>query len=289
VSALQQRDIPGELACFFVPTGLLYFADHLRVCVCVLLVAQSNVDYAQLLPTDQIRLVTVISSSQTRPNNLWWQRFLACLQDSFPSYSPNQLVMLLRPILEMSGRPPQAWLAAHESALLTANRHSREMLSSDGWLALLNCYSCLMYQPSEEFEGIFERYIFGALPSLGAWGLASLVGSVARLQMPRSAQLEEGIVERLEQVGCAAWRSGSAEICLALGICLPSWPYVCVCGFMAGIMYMSAFRGEVVGLLGGMCCWQGRVEVRSSSTAVRVFCSHSADLSHGAVGGAVCY
>jgi hypothetical protein len=230
VSALQQRDIPGELACFFVPTGLLYFADHLRVCVCVLLVAQSNVDYAQLLPTDQIRLVTVISSSQTRPNNLWWQRFLACLQDSFPSYSPNQLVMLLRPILEMSGRPPQAWLAAHESALLTANRHSREMLSSDGWLALLNCYSCLMYQPSEEFEGIFERYIFGALPSLGAWGLASLVGSVARLQMPSSSRLEEGIVERLDKVRCLP--GGVAVLDGGGGqgeMCLPVWPVSCVC------------------------------------------------------------
>eukprot|EP00775_Hariotina_reticulata_P004494 gene4494-4747_t len=136
------------------------------------LLLTSDVDTAQLLPTDQ---------------------------DSFPSYSPNQLVMLLMPLLEMSGRPPQAWLAAHESALLTANRHSLETLSPDGWLALLSCYSRLMYKPSEEFEGVFERYIVGVLPTLGAWGLASLVGSVARLQMPCSPQLEEGIVKRLDR------------------------------------------------------------------------------------------
>jgi hypothetical protein len=69
-----------------------------------------------------------------------------------------------------------------------------------GWLLLLQCYSRLMYRPSSDFEGALERYCLGVLPGLGPAALASLVGSAARLQLPLSPQLEDGIITRLEQV-----------------------------------------------------------------------------------------
>jgi hypothetical protein len=73
-----------------------------------------------------------------------------------------------------------------------------------GWLLLLECYSRLMYRPSTDFEGALERYCLGVLPGLGPEALASLVGSAARLQLPLSPQLEDGIITRLEQVW---WKS----------------------------------------------------------------------------------
>jgi hypothetical protein len=57
-----------------------------------------------------------------------------------------------------------------------------------------------MYRPSTDFEGALERYCLGVLPGLGPEALASLVGSAARLQLPLSPQLEDGIITRLEQV-----------------------------------------------------------------------------------------
>jgi hypothetical protein len=69
-----------------------------------------------------------------------------------------------------------------------------------GWLLLLECYSRLMYRPSTDFVGALERYCLGVLPSMGPQALASLVGSAARLQLPLSPQLEDGIITRLEQV-----------------------------------------------------------------------------------------
>lgn len=69
-----------------------------------------------------------------------------------------------------------------------------------GWLLLLECYSQLMYRPTADFEGALERYCLGVLPGLGPQGLASLVSSAARLQLPLSPQLEDAIITRLEQV-----------------------------------------------------------------------------------------
>lgn len=120
--------------------------------------------------------------------------------------------MLLISLSEMGGRPPQAWLAAHESALLTndARSNSDEALSPEGWLLLLECYARMMYKPSEQFQSAFERYMAGVLgpqSSLTPGGLGSLVGSAARLQLACSPQLEEGLISTLNKVRtlCSAW------------------------------------------------------------------------------------
>lgn len=111
--------------------------------------------------------------------------------------------MLLVSLSDIGGRPPQAWLAAHESALLTNNTHSKQALSPEGWLLLLECYAQLMYQPSGELESVFERYMAGVLgshTSLSPGGLASLVGSAGRLQLACSSQFEDGIISSIDEV-----------------------------------------------------------------------------------------
>jgi hypothetical protein len=92
----------------------------------------------------------------------------------------------------------------HPADLLVATERGTSTVLQ-GWLLLLECYSRLMYRPSTDFEGALERYCLGVLPGLGPAALSSLVGSAARLQLPLSPQLEDGIVTRLEQVrrgGC---------------------------------------------------------------------------------------
>jgi hypothetical protein len=106
-----------------------------------------------------------------------------------------------------------------------------------GWLLLLECYSRLMYRPSTDFEGAMERYCLGVLPGMGPEALASLVGSAARLQLPLSPQLEDGIITRLEQVRCiCVWGCcKSVNVC----ICCRSL-HVCGCDGGSGHVYTSA-------------------------------------------------
>lgn len=174
-------------------------------CCCLCRCLQSHVDYAKLQPQDQLCLLSLLAASQTRPNIIWWQTFLATLQQSLTEHTPAQLVMLLMSLSDIGGRPSQAWLAAHESALLTTNTHSnfKQALNSEGWILLLQCYARLMYQPSGEFESAFERYMAGVLgpqTSLSPGGVAGLVSSAGRLQLACSSQLEEGIISSLQQV-----------------------------------------------------------------------------------------
>ncbi|WIA16061.1 hypothetical protein OEZ85_012788 [Tetradesmus obliquus] len=166
------------------------------------LLVQCHVNYSRLTPQDMLRLLGLLAGSQTRPNNIWWQGFLSTLQMQLPVLTPAQLVIALASMCEMGGRPPQAWLASHETALLNTNSRapSDEALSPKGWLLLLECYSQLMYRPTADFEGALERYCLGVLPGLGPQALASLVSSAARLQLPLSPQLEDAIITRLEQV-----------------------------------------------------------------------------------------
>jgi hypothetical protein len=41
-----------------------------------------------------------------------------------PALTPAQLVIALASMCELGGRPPQAWLASHETALLNTNSRS---------------------------------------------------------------------------------------------------------------------------------------------------------------------
>lgn len=181
---------------------------------CCILVAkwlQSHVDYSKLNPEDQLRLLALFAASETRPNNTWWQGFLSTLQRSLKAYKPAQLVLLLTSLSEIGGRPPQTWLAAHESALVTSNNHSNSVqaLSFEGWLLLLQCYAQNLYQPTEEFQSAFERSMAGVLGSgtkLSPESLAGLLGSVARLQMACSPQLKNGIINSLNQVRLLSYR-----------------------------------------------------------------------------------
>jgi hypothetical protein len=49
---------------------------------------------------------------------------LLLLQMQLPVLTPAQLVIALASMCEMGGRPPQAWLASHETALLNTNSRS---------------------------------------------------------------------------------------------------------------------------------------------------------------------
>jgi hypothetical protein len=49
---------------------------------------------------------------------------LSLLQMQLPALTPAQLVIALASMCEMGGRPPQAWLASHETALLNTNSRS---------------------------------------------------------------------------------------------------------------------------------------------------------------------
>lgn len=161
---------------------------------------QSAVELRALQPADQLRLARLLAAGQAHPNHAWWTAFLGSLEESFRSHNASDLVMLLTSLTQMGGRPPQAWLAAHEAAVLEADALSADTLSPRGWLLLLNAYAAVMYRPSEAFDSWFETYLHVVLPDLHADGLASLVASAARLQLPCGAQLEEAIVARLEAV-----------------------------------------------------------------------------------------
>ncbi|KAF6266072.1 hypothetical protein COO60DRAFT_641802 [Scenedesmus sp. NREL 46B-D3] len=166
------------------------------------LLAQCHNNYSRLTPQDMLRLLRLLASSQTRLNSRWWQGLLSALQVQLPALTPAQLVQALAGMCVLGARPPQAWLASHEAALLNTNTRQAadEALNPQGWLLLLECYSQLMYRPSSDFEGVLERHCLGVLPELGAQALASLVSSAARLQLPLSPQVEDGIARRLEQV-----------------------------------------------------------------------------------------
>jgi hypothetical protein len=70
------------------------------------------------------------------------------VQDSLaPRYTPAQHVMLLALLADLGGRPPQSWLAAHESSLLAVHAGGGgQALGLEGWLLLLQCYGKLMYK-----------------------------------------------------------------------------------------------------------------------------------------------
>jgi hypothetical protein len=56
-------------------------------------------------------------------------------------------VILLALLADLGGRPPQSWLAAHESSLLATHAGGPgQPLGLEGWLLLLQCYGKLMYK-----------------------------------------------------------------------------------------------------------------------------------------------
>jgi hypothetical protein len=70
-------------------------------------------------------------------------------------------------------------------------------------------------RPSHAFESVFECHAHGLLQSMSAGGLSSLVSSVARLQLPLSPMLEDGITHRLDKVGCmrfSVWLLGCGSV-----------------------------------------------------------------------------
>lgn len=73
---------------------------------------------------------------------------LCCLglQMQLPVLTPAQLVIALASMCEMGGRPPQAWLASHETALLNTNSRapSDEALSPKVRACCCTCASAVV-------------------------------------------------------------------------------------------------------------------------------------------------